>query len=83
MFSPLLALIILNALIFSSKAYFRNKFGVRDDLLIKGEFEFRIGIAACCVGPMSSLISTTPFELIKIKVVKNCITTQNQHLHRF
>jgi hypothetical protein len=71
--SPLLALTLLNTLNFSSYGYFRTKFGVSDIKLKNREFEYLVGIAAACAGPIASLIST-PFEFIKIQMqldVKN------------
>lgn len=65
--SPLAALTVLNTLNFSSYAYFRKQLGVRDNLTT---FEYRIPLAAACVGPLSSLIST-PFELIKTQMVQS------------
>ena len=67
--SPLAALTILNTLNFSAYAYFRKLFQVRDDFA-HFEFQHRIPIAAVCVAPLSSLIST-PFELVKTQAVQS------------
>jgi len=66
--SPLAALTILNTLNFSTYATLRKQFGVGDILAGQG-FDYRVPMAAACVGPLSSLIST-PFELIKTQMVQ-------------
>ena len=67
--SPLVALTILNTLNFSTYAVMRKVFQVRDEV-IATSFEWRIGLAGACVGPLSSLIST-PFELVKTQMVQS------------
>ena len=67
--SPLVALTILNTLNFSSYAFFKKEIGIMREIEA-GEFEVRIGLAAACVGPLSSMIST-PFELIKTQMQLN------------
>lgn len=67
--SPLLALTILNSLNFSSYAFFRREFGVQDDADFS-HIEYRVPLAAACVGPLSSLIST-PFEMVKTQAVQS------------
>jgi len=66
--SPLVALTILNSLNFSSYAYFRRQFGV-PDVVDVSHFETRVPLAAACVGPLSSMIST-PFEMVKTQAVQ-------------
>ena len=71
--SPLAALTILNTLNFSTYANMRKLFEVDDSKLnnVSGvEFEWRVPVAAACVGPLASMIST-PFELVKTQMVIN------------
>lgn len=68
--SPLVALTILNALNFSSYAFFKKEFGVRDIDAGFANFEVKVPLAAACVAPLSSLIST-PFELVKTQAVQS------------
>lgn len=66
--SPLLALTILNMLNFTSYANFCKLLHVDTSGIIeKRRFEWKVGVAAALVGPLSSLIST-PFELVKIQM---------------
>jgi hypothetical protein len=64
--SPLAALTILNTSNFSSYAYFKKIFVVGDTRAGTG-IDFRVTIAALCVAPIASAIST-PFELIKTQM---------------
>ena len=66
--NPLAALTILNTLNFSQYSKFRTFYKVRDEVIQKGGFEWKILLAGASVGPMSSLIST-PFELVKTQMV--------------
>ena len=68
--SPLAALTILNTLNFSSYATMRKKLGVAAQVSLDQSFEYRIPLAAACVGPLSSCIST-PFELVKTQMVQS------------
>lgn len=60
--SPLVALTILNTVNFSSYSYFSKLLQVDSKKL-----DMRVSIAAACVGPIASMIST-PFELLKVCV---------------
>ena len=62
--SPLLSLTLLNTLNFAAYSEFRRLLRLQGDVPY-GEFDFRVPVAAACVGPLSALIST-PFELIKV-----------------
>ena len=76
MASPLLALTILNMLNFASYANFCKLLHVNTSRIIERKrFEWKIGLAAALVGPLSSLIST-PFELVKIQMQLN-LSRQN------
>ena len=71
--SPLAALTILNTLNFSSYANMRKYLEVDDRKLNNAsgtQFEWRVPVAAGCVGPLASMIST-PFELVKTQMVIN------------
>eukprot|EP00605_Chrysophyceae_sp_TOSAG23-4_P002742 GSChrysophyteH1.ASY1.ANO1.3021.1 assembled CDS len=68
--SPLAALTILNTLNFSSYANFRRLYGVSDENIALGKFEWKVPLAAATVGPLASIIST-PFELVKTQMVIN------------
>jgi len=59
---------------FSSYATFSKVVHVRTELLNEGRFEYRVAVAAGMVGPLSSLIST-PFEMVKIQMQLNRIST--------
>ena len=59
---------------FSSYATFSKVVNVRAELLNEGKFEYRVAVAAGMVGPLSSFIST-PFELVKIQMQLNRIST--------
>jgi solute carrier family 25 carnitine/acylcarnitine transporter 20/29 len=63
--SPLVSLTILNTLNFSSYGYFCRMFGAASSPM--NGFEWKYGVAAACVGPLASSIST-PFELVKTKL---------------
>lgn len=75
--SPLAALTVLNTLNFSTYAFMRKKLGVTDILPGSG-FDFRVPLAAACVGPLSSLIST-PFELVKTQMVQAHANAKQQN----
>lgn len=64
--SPLVSLIFLNTLNFSSYATFRSWVGAQP--LEEGgrSFEWRIALAGACAGPFAGLIST-PFEMVKMQ----------------
>lgn len=68
--NPLVALVILNTLNFSLYEHNRNLFRVSDKKLKNKEFEWKVPLAAACVGPFSSMIST-PFEMVKTQMVVN------------
>jgi len=67
--SPLISLTILNTLNFSSYGYFCKQLNIQgitaEDKITS--FQWKYGLAAACVGPIASLIST-PFELVKTKL---------------
>lgn len=64
---------------FSSYATFSKVVNVRAELLSEGRFEYRVAAAAGMVGPLSSLIST-PFELVKIQMQLNRISTGTSNI---
>ena len=62
--SPLLSLTLLNTLNFTAYSEFKGLLHLDGDVPY-GEFDFRVPMAAACVGPLSAMIST-PFELVKV-----------------
>ena len=72
--SPLLALTVLNTLNFSAYNYFTNVImgdkSLEDRFKSGTRFESRVTLAAVCVAPLASTIST-PFELIKTQMQIN------------
>jgi len=65
--SPLVSLTVLNALNFTSYGYFCRQLNLNESTLTSDRaFEWKFGLAAVCVSPLASLIST-PFELVKTK----------------
>ena len=62
--SPLLSLTLLNTLNFTAYSEFKRLLRLEGDVDY-GVFEFRVPVAAACVGPLSAMIST-PFELVKV-----------------
>ena len=69
--APLVSLVLLNTLNFSTYATMRARFGLKKDEEVRGlDDTIRCAAAAACVGPLSALIST-PFELIKTQMQLN------------
>jgi solute carrier family 25 carnitine/acylcarnitine transporter 20/29 len=69
--SPLLSLVILNTMTFSTYASLKERFGVQSDTNVSGlEDSFRVALAAASVGPISACVST-PFELVKTQMQLN------------
>ena len=69
--SPLVALTALNAINFSSYAFFRRTYNVQDEIMLGNSsisLEWRVPLAGASVGPIASMIST-PFELVKTQMV--------------
>lgn len=83
--SPLVALTILNTVNFTSYAQFCSFLNVQSSIdLKKKNFEWKIPLAAACVGPIASTIST-PFELVKTQMqlsASNSAMTSNGNVWR-
>lgn len=75
--SPLVALTILNTLNFSTYNLFSRL--LIGELNLSDKFEYRVGVAAACVGPISSIIST-PFELVKTQMQLNSKSASSTHV---
>lgn len=78
--SPLVALTILNTLNFSTYNHFSRMLIGGPVKLTNNQFEWRVGLAAACVGPLSSCIST-PFELVKTQMQLNSKNTGPSESH--
>ena len=69
--APLLSLVVLNTMTFSSYSSFKETLGVSRDTKVFGWKEnIRVAAAAAIVGPISALIST-PFEMVKTRMQLN------------
>ena len=72
--SPLLSLVILNTLNFSTYATFKESLGVqRHETSISISTSIKVALAGGLVGPLSALIST-PFEMVKTQMQLNIKT---------
>lgn len=81
--SPLLSLVILNTLNFSSYATLKDRFGVPADMESRnGRFSnsLRVALTAACVGPMAALIST-PFEMLKIQMMLQPVSESSSSIN--
>jgi solute carrier family 25 (mitochondrial carnitine/acylcarnitine transporter), member 20/29 len=69
--APLLSLVILNTMTFSTYASLKERFGVARDTTVFGPSEnLRVALAAASVGPIAAIIST-PFEMVKTQMQLN------------
>lgn len=69
--APLLSLVILNTMTFSTYASLKERFGVARDTTVFGPGEnLRVALAAASVGPIAAIVST-PFEMVKTQMQLN------------
>lgn len=69
--APLVSLVILNTMTFSTYASLKERFGVARDTAVFGPTEnLRVALAAASVGPIAAIVST-PFEMVKTQMQLN------------